>query len=106
MARLRGLDLPRLRAHTLVIRCEPGGGEALERVLDVPAHRAPVPLGVPDDDSLTQLNVGGIYKWRQTGERHLLQPLVIARLQQAVRNGMRRHFRNTASWSTPMPAGA
>ena len=32
-----------------------------------------------------ELDVGGQYQWRRTGEKHLLDPLTIAKLQQAVR---------------------
>jgi glutamate synthase domain-containing protein 2/glutamate synthase domain-containing protein 1/glutamate synthase domain-containing protein 3 len=31
------------------------------------------------------LDIGGLYQWRRTGERHLFNPLVIAKLQQAAR---------------------
>ena len=32
-----------------------------------------------------EIEVGGVYQWRRTGERHILNPLVIAKLQQASR---------------------
>jgi len=32
-----------------------------------------------------ELDVGGVYQWRRTGERHLLNPIVIAKLQEATR---------------------
>lgn len=33
------------------------------------------------------LDIGGLYQWRRTGERHILRPLVIAKLQEATRTG-------------------
>ena len=32
-----------------------------------------------------ELDVGGVYQWRRTGERHLLNPIAIAKLQEATR---------------------
>ncbi len=32
-----------------------------------------------------ELDVGGVYQWRRTGERHILNPIVIAKLQEATR---------------------
>ncbi|HMP89514.1 MAG TPA: glutamate synthase large subunit [Kiritimatiellia bacterium] len=32
-----------------------------------------------------ELDVGGVYQWRRTGERHILNPIVIAKLQEASR---------------------
>ncbi|MDR6967099.1 glutamate synthase (ferredoxin) [Flavobacterium arsenatis] len=34
---------------------------------------------------LLPLDIGGIYKWRRTGEKHMFNPTTIAKLQQAVR---------------------
>ncbi len=39
-----------------------------------------------------ELDVGGVYQWRRGGERHLLQPLAIAKLQQATRDGDEKAF--------------
>jgi glutamate synthase (ferredoxin) len=35
--------------------------------------------------SLLPLEIGGIYRWRRNGERHMFNPTTIAKLQQAVR---------------------
>ena len=32
-----------------------------------------------------ELDAGGVYQWRRTGERHILNPLVVAKLQEATR---------------------
>lgn len=32
-----------------------------------------------------ELDAGGVYQWRRTGERHILTPLIIAKLQEATR---------------------
>jgi glutamate synthase (ferredoxin) len=32
------------------------------------------------------LEIGGIYRWRRTGEKHMFNPTTISKLQQAVRN--------------------
>ena len=45
-------------------------------------ERAYPPVQVPET---LDLDVGGLYQWRRTGERHMLTPLVIAKLQQATR---------------------
>ena len=59
--------------------------------LDTIAHEAKLrhdraypPAHVPET---LELDIGGLYQWRRTGERHLLQPLVIAKLQEAARTG-------------------
>ncbi|MFH0878999.1 MAG: glutamate synthase-related protein, partial [Lentisphaerota bacterium] len=40
-----------------------------------------------------ELDAGGHYQWRRSGEEHLLDPLAIAKLQQAVRSGDFKIFR-------------
>jgi glutamate synthase domain-containing protein 2/glutamate synthase domain-containing protein 1/glutamate synthase domain-containing protein 3 len=45
------------------------------------AHAYP-PQNVPDN---LDLDVGGVYQWRRNGERHLFNPLTVAKLQQACR---------------------
>ena len=45
-------------------------------------RRAYPPTQVPET---LDLELGGLYQWRRTGEKHLLNPLVIAKLQQATR---------------------
>jgi glutamate synthase (NADPH/NADH) large chain len=37
-------------------------------------------------DALLDLEIGGDYRWRREGEKHLFNPLSIAKLQKAVRN--------------------
>ncbi len=32
-----------------------------------------------------ELDVGGMYQWRRNGERHLFNPMTVAKLQQATR---------------------
>jgi glutamate synthase (NADPH) large chain len=39
-----------------------------------------------------ELDVGGVYQWRRTGEKHLLNPIAIAKLQEATR------FNNQAAY--------
>jgi len=39
----------------------------------------------PPEDSNTELEIGGNYQYRERGERHLLNPLTIGKLQHAVR---------------------
>ncbi|MFZ0962672.1 MAG: glutamate synthase large subunit [Terriglobia bacterium] len=39
----------------------------------------------PAADSDTELEIGGSYQYRERGERHILNPLTISKLQQAVR---------------------
>ncbi|MCM8538174.1 MAG: glutamate synthase large subunit [Lentisphaeraceae bacterium] len=43
--------------------------------------------GFPEVDipSSSELDVGGDYQWRRNGERHLFNPLTVAKLQQSVR---------------------
>jgi glutamate synthase (NADPH) large chain len=36
-------------------------------------------------DLETQLEIGGVYRWRRTGEKHMFNPETVAKLQQAVR---------------------
>ncbi len=45
-------------------------------------QRAYPPVHVPET---LDLDLGGLYQWRRNGEKHLLNPLVIAKLQQATR---------------------
>ncbi len=84
--------------ESVVERCFTGtpsriGGATFAEIAEEIARRhtrawAPPPLADPaPDGSPTELDPGGIYKWRRDGEAHLLQPLAIARLQQAVRQG-------------------
>jgi glutamate synthase (NADPH) large chain len=54
-------------------------------------HRAAFPSR-PSGKTLP-LDVGGAYKWRRNGEEHLLNPLAIAKLQEAVRTDNADLFR-------------
>ncbi len=65
-------------------RIEGADIEAIAREVKMRHERAYPPVQVPEN---LELDVGGLYQWRRTGERHLLQPLVIAKLQEAARNG-------------------
>jgi glutamate synthase domain-containing protein 2/glutamate synthase domain-containing protein 1/glutamate synthase domain-containing protein 3 len=65
-------------------RIEGADIDAIAREVAMRHERAYPPAHVPEN---LELDVGGIYQWRRTGERHLLQPLVIAKLQEAVRTG-------------------
>ncbi|MCS6771786.1 MAG: glutamate synthase large subunit [Kiritimatiellae bacterium] len=58
--------------------------DTIAREVKMRHERAYPPVHVPET---LELDVGGLYQWRRTGERHLLQPLVIAKLQEAVRTG-------------------
>jgi glutamate synthase (NADPH/NADH) large chain len=57
-------------------------------------HRAAYPEGEVDDDD--DLEVGGLYQWRQRGERHLHNPDTIHKLQHAVRTGDYERYREFA----------
>ena len=47
-------------------------------------------------DSATELSVGGSYQYRQHGERHLVNPLTISKLQHAVRQSSFETFQEYA----------
>jgi len=63
-------------------RIEGIGIEEIAREAALRHARAFPPAEVP---ATLDLDVGGQYQWRRNGEDHLLDPLAIARLQQAVR---------------------
>ncbi|RMH67381.1 MAG: glutamate synthase large subunit [Bacteroidetes bacterium] len=48
-------------------------------------ERAYPPVAAGGDGAVVELDIGGRYQWRRGGEYHQLNPLTIARLQQAVR---------------------
>jgi glutamate synthase domain-containing protein 2/glutamate synthase domain-containing protein 1/glutamate synthase domain-containing protein 3 len=50
----------------------------------------------PPGESETELRVGGEYQYRVRGERHLLNPITVSKLQHAVRNGKFESFREFA----------
>jgi glutamate synthase (NADPH) large chain len=54
-----------------------------------PARRIPKNLN---------LEVGGAYQWRRTGENHLLHPLAVAALQEAVRTDNLERFKEFSSF--------
>jgi glutamate synthase domain-containing protein 2/glutamate synthase domain-containing protein 1/glutamate synthase domain-containing protein 3 len=50
----------------------------------------------PPHESETELRVGGEYQYRVRGERHLLNPVTVSKLQQAVRQGKFESYREFA----------
>jgi glutamate synthase (NADPH/NADH) large chain len=54
----------------------------LAREVQMRHERAYPPVHVPEN---LELDVGGLYQWRRAGERHILTPMVIAKLQEATR---------------------
>jgi glutamate synthase domain-containing protein 2/glutamate synthase domain-containing protein 1/glutamate synthase domain-containing protein 3 len=50
----------------------------------------------PPHESETELRVGGEYQYRVRGERHLLNPVTVSKLQHAVRQGKFESFREFA----------
>ena len=71
-SRIQGMDLAAVARETL------------ERHTDAYPERKP--------KQRRDLPVGGKYQWRRQGERHLFNPLTIAKLQQAVRKDNRALF--------------
>ena len=55
---------------------------AIAKEVKLRHERAYPAMDVPEN---LDLDVGGLYQWRRQGERHLFNPLVIAKLQQAAR---------------------
>ncbi len=64
-------------------RIEGIGLEEIAREARMRHDRAFPPAAVPENPAL---DIGGQYQWRRGGEIHILDPLAIAMLQQAVRN--------------------
>ena len=50
----------------------------------------------PPHESETELRVGGEYQYRVRGERHLLNPVTVSKLQHAVRQGKFESYREFA----------
>jgi glutamate synthase (NADPH/NADH) large chain len=76
VSRIGGIDLETIERETLM------------------RHAAAYPeVEVEDDDDL---EVGGLYQWRQRGERHLHNPETVPRLQHAVRTGDYDRYREFA----------
>ena len=48
-------------------------------------------------DADLELEIGGQYRWRRNGEKHLFNPLTIAKLQKAVRNNEPATFKEYAA---------
>lgn len=46
--------------------------------------------------SLLPLSIGGIYRWRRNGERHMFNPTTISKLQQAVRQNSLESYKQYA----------
>ncbi|WP_075343683.1 glutamate synthase large subunit [Tenacibaculum agarivorans] len=44
-------------------------------------------------DSVLDLNIGGDYRWRRNGERHMFNPTTVSKLQQAVRSKSKESYR-------------
>jgi glutamate synthase domain-containing protein 1 len=63
-------------------RVEGADLNAIAREVALRHQRAYPATDIPEN---LELDVGGLYQWRRTGERHLLSPLVIAKLQEATR---------------------
>ncbi len=67
--------------------------EALARLADASAHAQPARSETEEEKETTSqampepLPVGGVYRYRKTGERHLWTPETITLLQKAVRQG-------------------
>src|ERR1039457_2461392 len=51
---------------------------------------------LPPSESETELRVGGEYQYRVRGERHLLNPTTVSKLQHAVRESKFESFREFA----------
>ena len=47
-------------------------------------------MHVPED---LDLETGGLYQWRRSGEFHAINPEVVAKLQHAVRGNSQDHYR-------------
>lgn len=62
------------------------GGIGIEEIAKEVLIRHTIAYNNPRQNS-TDLEVGGLYKWRKTGEYHLFNPETIYRLQQSVRIG-------------------
>jgi glutamate synthase (NADPH/NADH) large chain len=76
VSRIGGIDVATLERETLM------------------RHKAAYPeVDVEDDDDL---ELGGLYQWRQRGERHLHNPSTIHKLQQAARTGDQGVYREFA----------
>ena len=43
--------------------------------------------------SKLDLNIGGDYRWRRTGEKHMFNPTTVSKLQQAVRNKSKQSYK-------------
>ncbi len=75
VSRLGGIDLATLEEETLM------------------RHRFAFP---EKEEEPVDLEVGGQYQWRQRGERHMLTPDVVHKLQHAVRTGNYKLFKEYA----------
>jgi len=58
------------------------GIDILAREVQMRHERAYPSRDIPEK---LELDAGGVYQWRRTGERHILNPLVVAKLQEATR---------------------
>jgi len=76
VSRIGGIDVATIERETLM------------------RHKAAWPDAEVEDDD--DLEVGGLYQWRQRGERHLHNPETIHKLQHAVRTGDYARYREFA----------
>ena len=65
----------------------------LEKEIALRHHNA---FGRKDVAGRLELEIGGEYRWRRQGERHMFNPLTIAKLQKAVRNNEPKTYREYA----------
>jgi len=52
---------------------------------------------IPKDNSNLTLDIGGEYQWRRNGEKHMFNPLSIAKLQESVRNNDPKTYKEYAA---------
>ena len=85
-------------SKSVVDRYFTGTASRIEGVdLDVLAHEALFRHRFamqPPAESETEIEVGGIYQYRERGERHILNPVSITKLQQAVRQSSFETFQD------------
>jgi glutamate synthase (ferredoxin) len=65
----------------------------LEKEIALRHHNA---FGRPEVAAALELEIGGEYRWRRDGEKHLFNPLTIAKLQKAVRQNEPKTYREYA----------
>jgi glutamate synthase (NADPH) large chain len=88
--------------EAVIDRCFTGtasrvGGIGFDELARETALRHEQAFPARDTAERLELDVGGQYQWRRGGEEHLLHPLAIARLQQAVRQDDEACYREFAA---------